>query len=265
METNPAAITASRLNLGYAGHPVLRDCNFNIGSGEFVGIFGANGAGKTTLLRGLLGLLPVLSGGLLVLGKPPHRGHIDIGYVPQSLPNLNVGVSGFAILAATIKGGSLGLPWLNRAQREEIDRILELIGAQDFARRPFMNLSGGEKRRLLIGQALLGKPRILLLDEPLANLDPHYQYVLIELLKEIRQRLGLTLLITAHDVNPLLGVMTQVLYLAKGRAVLGGVEEVITSATLSDLYGSPIEVIRQNGRIFVMHASTGQAENVSCH
>lgn len=265
IEATATAIYAEHLSLAYHSHKVIEDCSFRIQLGQFIGIFGANGAGKTTLLRSLLGLIPIERGRLLVLDKIPGRGHLAIGYVPQNLPVLNVAISGFALLAASINATRLGLPWLSKAQRMEINRVIHTIGAENYAHRPFMELSGGEKRRLMIGQALLGKPRILLLDEPLANLDPHYQHLLIDLLNKLRQELGLTLLVTAHDVNPLLGVMNQVLYLAKGRAVLGSVEEVITSETLSSLYGSKIEVLRQNGRVFVMHASTGQAENVSCH
>lgn len=260
-----AVISASHVALGYGNHAVIHDFNCEIGNNQFVGVFGANGAGKTTLLRTLLGLIPPLKGELHVLGNTPNRGHPDIGYVPQIIPNPGVSISGYALLAACVNGNKFGLPILGNAQHQEIARVLQLVGAEHYAQRSFADLSGGEKRRLLIGQALMGKPKILLLDEPLANLDPHYQHVLIELLDKIRKELGITVLVTAHDVNSLLTAMTQVLYFAKGRAILGSVDAVITSKVLSELYGSAVDVIRHNGRILVMHSITGQDENVHCH
>jgi zinc/manganese transport system ATP-binding protein len=261
-----AVIHAQDLCVGYDGKtPVINHFSGDIASGQFVGVFGANGAGKTTLLCCMLGLIKPLSGELHILGSAPQRGHTHIGYLPQGLPNLPVNVSGAALLAATLGGHRWGLPILTAQQREEIARVVSFVGADALVDRPFMQLSGGERRRLLLAQALLGSPQLLLLDEPLANLDPHYQYTLIELLARVQTELGITLLLTAHDINPLIGVMTQVLYLAQGKAVLGTVDEILTSDVLSHLYESPIEVIRQQGRVFVLHSKTGQAENASCH
>ncbi len=263
---SPVAICAHHLTLGYMkNQAVIQDFSASIEQKQFVGVFGPNGAGKTTLLNSLLGLLKPLSGSLEVLGKSPERGNAQIGYVPQLIPALNVAISGEALLKATIKGDRWGLPLLNHQELEQISRIVELVGAQHYIRRPFLQLSGGERQRLMLAQALLGNPRILLLDEPLANLDPHYQHVLVELLVEIQSRLGITLLLTAHDVNPLLSAMTQVLYLARGKAAVGTVKEIITSQTLSALYGSDIEVIEHQGRVFVMHKTTGYTENAHCH
>lgn len=259
-------ITAHDLSVGYdAENPIISGFNANIERGQFVGVFGANGSGKTTLLRCLLGLLKPITGELNILENIPKRGDARIGYMPQSVPNLQVNISGRALLAATIQGHRFGLPWLSRKARFEMEKIVEFVGAQNLMDRPFMQLSGGERRRLLLAQALLGNPRILLLDEPLAHLDPHYQYSLIELLVRVQKEFGMTLLLTAHDINPLLGAMTKMLYLAGGKAILGDVDTVVNSDVLSHLYGSPIEVIRHQGRIFVMHSNTGQVENASCH
>lgn len=258
------SIKVDRFNVGYPNHEVITDFTGAIETGQFVGIFGANGTGKTTLLNAILGLVP-FTGELLVLGCPPRRGNNEIGYLSQIIPNLHVNISGYALLAASVSGDRLGLPLLFKRQREEIDLIVSFVGAEHYIHRPFAKLSGGEQRRLLLAQALLGKPRLLLLDEPLANLDPHHQFHLIQLLQNIQKELGITILLTSHDVNPLLNVMTQVLYLAKGKGVIGSVNAIITSEVLSGLYGSPIEVIQQEGRIFVIHRSTGQIENVSCY
>ena len=103
-----------------------------------------------------------------------------------------------------------------------------------------------------MAQALIGRPRLLLLDEPLVNLDPHHQGDLVALTKSLRDELGITVLFSAHELNPLLGALDRVLYLGRGQAALGTVDEVITRPVLSRLYGSEIEVVRVKGRIFVM-------------
>ncbi|MGH7029456.1 MAG: ATP-binding cassette domain-containing protein, partial [Stellaceae bacterium] len=147
-----------------------------------------------------------------------------------------------------------GLPRLTRAGRAEIDAALAAVGAGGLAERPLSEMSGGERQRLLLAQALIGSPRLLLLDEPLISLDPHFQRAVVALVKRVQQALGATVLFTAHDVNPLLGAMDRVLYLGHGRAALGAVNEVITSAVLSRLYQTPIEVLRANGQILVIAA-----------
>jgi zinc/manganese transport system ATP-binding protein len=113
-------------------------------------------------------------------------------------------------------------------------------------------MSGGERQRLVLAQALIGRPQLLLLDEPLVNLDPHHQGDLVGLTKSLRDELGVTILFSAHELNPLLGALDRVLYLARGQAALGTVDDVITGPVLSRLYGTEIDVIRLKGRIFVI-------------
>jgi zinc/manganese transport system ATP-binding protein len=258
-------IFANDLTLGYKNNPVIEHFSGSIEPGAFLGIFGPNGAGKTTLLQCLLGLIKPFSGELSVLGKTPHAGNKNIGYVPQGLPKLNIPISGRALLQSTIHGTHFGLPILSGKAHQQIEHVITLMKAQDYADRPFMQLSGGEKRRLLVAQALLGSPQILLLDEPLANVDPNHQYALVHMLAEIRKTLNITILLTAHDINPLTDVMTNILYLAQKKAIIGTVSEVIRSDVLSQLYGTPIDVIHHDDRLFVMHRSTGKTENVVCH
>lgn len=262
--TKPTII-AKDLTLGYKNNPVIEHFSGIVEPGSFLGIFGPNGAGKTTLLQCLLGLIKPFSGELFVLGKTPHAGNKNIGYVPQGLPKLNIPVSGRALLQSTINGTRFGLPILSRTAHEQVEHALTLMNAQNYADRPFMQLSGGEKRRLLVAQALLGSPQILLLDEPLANVDPNYQHALVQMLDEVRKTLNITILLTAHDINPLTSVMTNILYLAQRKAIIGTVAEVIRSDVLTKLYGTPIEVIHHDDRLFVMHRSTGKTENVVCH
>src|SRR6202012_3340467 len=145
-----------------------------------------------------------------------------------------------------------GLPLLNRTTRRDVEWALERVAATDPARRPLAETSGGERQRLLLAQALLGRPRLLLLDEPLISLDPHRQHAVIDLVRRVQQELGIAVLFSAHELNPLLGTLDRVLYLGNGQAALGSVDEVITGPVLSRLYGAPIEVVRINGRIFVL-------------
>lgn len=252
------AIVAHDLSLAYGQQSILHDFTAQIRHGEFIGVFGPNGAGKSTLLKAILGLIRPSQGELFILDKPIKRGNIHIGYLPQmrsQLPYMQF--NGRAIIASAKSGYRWGMPMLNRAQQQEITRVIELVEAQDYADRPFYQLSGGERQRLLLGQALLDNPQILLLDEPLANLDPRYQESLLDLIQRLQQQLKMTVLFTAHDVNPLLGVMNRVLYLARGNAALGTVQQVITSEQLSALYQAPIEVIRYQQRLFVMSKERG--------
>ena len=232
---------------------VLADVSFSLVQGEFVGMLGPNGAGKTTLMRALLGLIPAAGGAIRVLGRRPARGNPAIGYMPQQRSALaGLRLSGRDFVAGAVHGHRWGLPLLDREGRREVDRVLDLVGAGALAGRPLQELSGGERQRLLLAQALIGQPRLLLLDEPLMSLDPHHQGRVVELVRSLQSELRLTVLFSAHELNPLLGHLDRVLYLGGGRAALGTVDEVITGPVLSRLYGAQIDVVRTHGRIFVM-------------
>jgi zinc/manganese transport system ATP-binding protein len=144
------------------------------------------------------------------------------------------------------------LPVLGARARREVAWALEMVGASDLARRALSETSGGERQRLSLAQALLGRPPLLLLDEPLISLDPNHQRVVVDLVRDLQQELKIAVLFSAHELNPLLGALDRVLYLGSGHAALGTVDEVITGPILSRLYGADIEVIRLGGRIFVM-------------
>jgi zinc/manganese transport system ATP-binding protein len=250
------AIEFRDVTLRLGGHTVLSGVSLEITTGEFVGVLGPNGAGKTTFMRAVLGLVPASHGSIAVLGQPAGRGNPAVGYMPQvRSAGGDLRLSGRDFVAAVVGGHRLGLPFPGRAVRAEVDRVLDLVGASELARRPLAETSGGERQRLLLAQALVGRPRLLLLDEPLISLDPHYQADVVELAKSLQVELGITVLFSAHELNPLLGALDRVLYLGRGQAALGTVDEVITRAVLSRLYGSEIDVIRVKGRIFVMSGS----------
>ena len=249
------AIELDGVSLARAGRMILSNVSARIRPGEFIGMLGPNGAGKTTLLHAILGLLRPVAGELRVLGSVPGRGNRAAGYLPQQRsPVADLRLRGWDFVASALHGERWGLPLLGNAGRREVDWAIETVEAQALAGRPLCQLSGGELQRLLLAQSLLGKPKLLLLDEPLISLDPHFQQAVVALVQRVRQTLGVTVLFTAHDLNPLLGAMDRVLYLGSGRAALGTVEEVMTSEVLSRLYDTPIEVLHVKGRILVVSA-----------
>ena len=247
------AIEVAALTLTLGGRAVLQDVSLSIRGAEFVGVLGPNGSGKTTLMRAVLGLVPPAAGTIRVLGVRAARGNAAIGYMPQVRGELaDKRLSGWDFVASVVRGHRLGLPLLDAAGRREVVWALDMVGARELARRPLAETSGGERQRLLLAQTLIGRPRVLLLDEPLISLDPAYQRAVVELVKSLQVELGIAVLFSAHELNPLLGALDRVLYLGGGHAALGTVDEVITGPVLSRLYGSAIDVVRVNGRIFVM-------------
>ncbi len=247
------AVEFAGVTLSFGARRVLTDVDIAIRDNEFVGVFGPNGSGKTTMMRAVLGLLRPRRGSIRVLGQPVARGNPAIGYMPQMRGALDqLRLSGWDFVASGLNGQRWGLPMLGRAARQEVAWAVERVQATELARRPLAETSGGERQRLLLAQALLGRPRLLLLDEPLISLDPHHQRAVVELTRSLQRELGIAVLFSAHELNPLLGVLDRVLYLGQGHAALGEVEEVVTGPVLSRLYGSEIDVVRLNGRIFVM-------------
>ncbi|MBI2743608.1 MAG: ATP-binding cassette domain-containing protein [Chlamydiales bacterium] len=252
------SISFEKVTFSFHHKAILKEVSGEIRPGEFIGIFGPNGAGKSTLLRLILGLIKPESGTLLVNSRPPETGNCDIGYMPQVRREAQMlPLSGRSYLAATLHGTGWGVPRVSKEDAEQIERVIELVGMRDYVDRPFFECSGGERQRLALAQALLGKPNILLLDEPLSNLDPHQQENIINLVQSIQRQLKITVLFTAHDINPLLHIMDRILYLGNGKMVIGAVEEVVTSEILSELYNTHIEVVHSGDNIWVMHKNTG--------
>jgi zinc/manganese transport system ATP-binding protein len=247
------AIELDRVTLVRGGRVVLSEVSAAIEAGEFVGVFGPNGAGKSTLLHAILGLLKPAAGELRVFGATPRRGNPAAGYLPQQhAPVADLRLRGRDFVASAYHGGRWGPRRIGRTGKAHIDWAIATVEAQALAPRPLCELSGGEVQRLLLAQTLLERPKLLLLDEPLVSLDPHFQHAVVALVRRIQQEQGVTVLFTAHDLNPLLGAMDRVLYLGQGRAALGTVDEVITGKVLTHLYGTPIEVFHIGDRIAVV-------------
>jgi zinc/manganese transport system ATP-binding protein len=244
-------LDAATLRVG--GRDVLKDVSLTIGAGEFIGVLGPNGAGKTTLMRALLGLLRPWAGSVRVFGRQPQRGDPAIGYMPQThMMVSDLRMRGFDFIANSVNGECWGVPRLSAAGRRRIEETLSAVGALDLAQRSLSEMSGGERQRLLLAQALLGDPQLLLLDEPLISLDHARQEAVIELVRTFARARNVTVLFSAHELNQLVGALDRVLYLGSGQAVLGTVAEVMTAPVLSRLYGTAIDVVRANGQIFVL-------------
>ena len=262
----PPALQISDLAVFFSGTPILEGVNAEIQAGEFIGVFGPNGAGKTTLMRCLLGTLRPSAGSIAIFGQPPARASREIGYMPQG----NVGfestaLSARALVHAAWRGESWGVPWSSSASRAEVERVLHITHAEGYADRPFAVLSGGERQRVMLAQALLGRPKMLILDEPLASLDPKNQALLIECIAEVKRAVKATILFVAHDMNPLLEVMDRVWYVAGGGALLGEIDRVVNSESLSALYKFPIEVVRADRRVFIVSKEGNVTEAAGCH
>ena len=258
-DSKPASDTLwlSSVTVHLGGRVIQENMDFAIGQGEFVALLGPNGAGKSTLLKLLLGLLKPTSGEVRVLGQIPKRGNSQIGYLPQFVNFESMSqMRARDIVGLGLDGHRWGMGFPNRKREEMIDRILGEVDALSFSRASFGEVSGGERQRLLLAQALISGPRLLLLDEPLASLDIAHSQDVIALVSRICRSRDITVLLVTHDVNPLLPHISQVLYLANGRSALGRPDEVITSAVLSGLYGSRVEVVSALDRRFVVGVET---------
>jgi zinc/manganese transport system ATP-binding protein len=240
-------------SLRFGSRTLWSQLNLQVHPGEFVAVLGPNGAGKTSLLRAILGLQPLTSGSIELLGAPVRRGHRQVGYVPQQ-PLIDRGIPLRArdFVGLGLDGHRFGLPLPSGARRRAVDTMLATIDATSFAASRMGNLSGGEQQRLRIGQALIGNPRLLLCDEPLISLDLNQQRAVSNLIDASRRSAGRAVVMITHDINPVLGMVDTVVYLAGGQVRTGTVDEVLTSAVLSELYQTPVDVIRTRGRILVV-------------
>jgi zinc/manganese transport system ATP-binding protein len=266
----PVEVRNAAVRLGR--RTIWHDVNVMVDAGTFTAILGPNGVGKSTLLKAILGAQPLEHGEIRVFGRPPGRSPDLIGYLPQRRNfDAALRVRGVDIVRLGLDGARWGVPLplfgrllgaRERAARARVAELIRLVGAQAYAARPIGELSGGEQQRLLIAQALAHRPQLLLLDEPLDSLDVTNQASVSALIQNVCRRLGIAVLLVAHDVNPILPYLDKVLYLAHGGALMGPPAEVITAETLSMLYGTPIDVLHdRSGRLVVV----GQPDATAAH
>lgn len=252
------------------GRDIFSDVSLRVHAGEFVAVLGPNGVGKSTMLKAILGLLPISAGEIQVLGAAPGRHNSRIGYLPQRRAfDPATRIRGVDIVRMGWDGDRWGIALpgrlAGRSGREARDRVREviaLVGAEEYAHRPIGQCSGGEQQRLLIAQALIRRPELLVLDEPLDSLDVTNQASVSALVQSVCRSHGVAVMLVAHDVNPILPYLDQVIYLAHGGAVMGPPEQVITADTLSMLYGTPVDVLRdRTGRLVVVGQPDSHAEH----
>jgi zinc/manganese transport system ATP-binding protein len=252
---NENVISIENLCYVAGGQRILHEMSIDIKKGEFVAVLGPNGVGKTTLLKLLLGLLKPTRGRITLLGKTPQRGNDLIGYAPQRrVLETDLALRARDVVGFGLDGNRWGIGFPSKQRKEIIDRALDDVDALQFASAPVGHLSGGEQQRLLIAQALITSPKILLLDEPLSNLDIHHTQDIIALLVKLAKGRGVTIMLVAHDVNPLLPVIDRVLFMANGQSAIGTPDKILTKQTLSRLYNTPIEVVKALDRVFVVGA-----------
>jgi zinc/manganese transport system ATP-binding protein len=252
--TDNDLLRLENIGVRLGGRQILSGVSFAVAPGQFTGLIGPNGAGKTTLLRVILGLTPPTEGRVLLNGSPKTRhGGGLIGYVPQKLAiDQDMPLRARDVVGLGIDGNKLGFPLPSASRRRRITEALEAVGAESYADARIGELSGGEQQRVLIAHALIGRPRLLLLDEPLANLDLRSEQGIVSVLARLAHDQGIAVLISAHDLNPLLREIDTVVYVAAGRAAAGRTDEIIQSDVLSALYGSRVDVLHVNGRVLVI-------------
>ena len=253
--SSPSAdvLTIAGVSVSLPGRHILDDVSFAVGAGEFTGLIGPNGAGKTTLIRVILGLQRTEAGTVSVAGQPNGRRNPSVGYVPQKvLLDPHMPLRARDLVALGVDGHRFGIPVVSRARRDAVAEMLHAVDADRFADARVGLLSGGEQQRVLIAQALISRPRLLLLDEPLANLDLRSSQEIIGLLARIAREQQVAVLLSAHEMNPLLPVLDRVVYMAAGRAASGSTTEVIRGDVLSALYGYHVDVLHVHGRVLVV-------------
>jgi zinc/manganese transport system ATP-binding protein len=269
-----AAIRLEDATASRGGRPIWSGVELAINAGEFVAVLGPNGAGKSTLLDVVLGLLPLSAGRAEVLGAAPGPASARrIGYLPQRRNfERDTRIRGRDVVRLGLDGSRWGVPLpgrfsaTSRRAAERVEEMIDLVGAGAYASRPIGSLSGGEQQRLLIAQALVRRPQMLLLDEPLDSLDLSNQGAVAALVQRICQSEGVTVLLVAHDVNPILGYLDRVVYFAGGRGLAGPPREVVSGPVLSELYGVPIEVLEaSDGRLVVVGTPEPPAHHHPLH
>ena len=266
MTTEPT-VTLHGAGLTYGRRALWQDLEITVSPGEFIAVLGPNGSGKTSLVKVLLGLTELSSGSVRVCGAPPQRGSNVIGYIPQQKAfDRDLPIRGVDLVRLGLDGHRWGIGLPDRARKRRVEAAIASVGATSYADNPIGRLSGGEQQRLRVAQALLGDPRLLLCDEPLLSLDLKRQREVARLIDTQRRATGVSVIFVTHEVNPILPMVDRILYLVGNRWAMGTPDDILTSARLSDLYQTDVEVLRVRGQIVIVgaperpHAEVGSAE-----
>lgn len=244
--------------LRFGKRELWHNLTLDVQPGEFIAVLGPNGSGKTSLVKAVLGQQRLTSGTISLFGEPVTNGNRKLGYIPQQkVLGDGTPVRARDLVAFGLDGHRWGLPHSSRVVRRQVDEVLEAVGASGYANTPVGTLSGGEQQRIRVAQSIIGDPSLMLCDEPLSSLDLHHQRAISDLINEQAKARGAAVVFVTHDVNPILGMVDRVLYLAGGRFRVGTADEVLRSEVLSYMYDTPVEVIRSRGRVAVLGAPEG--------
>jgi zinc/manganese transport system ATP-binding protein len=248
-----SVVVAEDLALRYGERTLFEGLGFELEAGELLAVLGPNGTGKTSLIRIMLGLLEPSSGRVVIEGCPPRERCHRIGYVPQQrVFDRDLVLRGRDLVRLGLDGHRWGFGRLGGAEQAQIDAALEEVGSSGYADAPVGRLSGGEQQRLRVAQALVADPVLILADEPLLSLDLAHQRGVVDLLDARRHAAGTPVVFVTHDVNPVLHSVDRVLYLAPDGWAIGAPDDVLTSETLSRLYGTEVDVLRVRDRVVVV-------------
>jgi zinc/manganese transport system ATP-binding protein len=251
--TNPPVLKIADATLSYGQTPLWSNLNLEVKPQEFIAVIGANGSGKSSLLRAILGQIQLTSGSIEIEGKAVRHGSSRIGYIPQHRStDESIPMRARDLLRLGFDGHRFGLPLPTKKMRSRVNHVLDCIDGHDLADLPVGQLSGGQLQRFRVGQAVIAEPALILADEPLSALDMHQQLNVANLIDQERKEHNAAVLFVTHDVNPILGMVDRVLYLANGNFKIGSPDEVLRSEVLTELYGTPVDVVRNQGRIVVV-------------
>lgn len=254
-KTAPPTVELRGAGLSFGSRQLWQHVDLAVAPGEFIAVLGPNGCGKSSLVRVLLGLTALSSGSARVCGAPPRHGNHTIGYIPQQRGfDVDLPIRGTDLVRLGVDGHRWGIGLPSPARRRRVEAAIEAVGASRFADAPIGRCSGGEQQRLRIAQALVGNPKLLLCDEPLLSLDIRYQAEVVDSLDRQRHAAGIAVMFVTHEINPILAVVDRVLYLVGTRWAIGTPDEVLTSATLTELYQTSVEVLRVHGRLIIIAA-----------
>ncbi|MBP9621298.1 MAG: metal ABC transporter ATP-binding protein [Candidatus Microthrix parvicella] len=245
----------------YGGDPVLSDVSLSVGAGEFIGVVGPSGSGKSTLLKAILGMVKPLAGSVY------RRPGVRVGYVPQvetvdwSFP---VTVAECVLMARARRSGGgfrRWAPWPDRTERMEVDAVLARLGIAELADRHIRHLSGGQQQRVFVARALLGRPELLLMDEPTSGVDVATRHEFLHLLRDLNQpgpssrdqhEDGLAIVLTTHDLNGIATHLPHVVCLNTEVIGAGAPHDVLTAEVLERTYGARMDVLEHAGMPFVV-------------
>ncbi len=259
-------VVFEQVTCGYDRAPVLTDIDLTIERGAFVGIVGPSGAGKTTLLRAMVGAVPKLRGRVTIGGRPVGFGTTSsVGWVPQlETVDWNFPATVHEVVLMGRWGNQPWRPWTSRADKLRVDELLEQLGIAGLGSRHIRELSGGQQQRVFLARAMVGRPDLLLLDEPTSGVDIKTRDDILHLLADLNAD-GITIVLTTHELNSVAAHLPWVVCVNRGIIAEGDPEQIFTSGVLGRTYGADLRVVRQEGVLLVADAAPHRLRDALRH